>query len=100
MVANAAKVKKWNAVEMLLAPENRNVANKLGIYSVMMFVFPVVVFFFFNNIILKSNSDRLMWSGFASVLAVNIVIASYIVMAWKEDPPDFSRYSAKAKKTN
>lgn len=50
-----------------------------------MFTFPMFVFYFFFLIVFKENKDMLGWCGVAAVVAANMVIVSYVIMAWNED---------------
>lgn len=38
------------------------------------------------------------WSGILAVIAANVVIAAYVIMAWNEDEDDKNENRAKAKK--
>ena len=61
---------------------------KLINYSIAMVAFPVATFYFFFWVIFKGDKLMLEWSGFAAVIAVNIVIALYVRMAYTEDVSD------------
>jgi Na+/melibiose symporter-like transporter len=50
-----------------------------------MFTFPLFVFYFFFLVVFKEDKDKLGWCGMAAVVAANIVIVSYVWMAWNED---------------
>lgn len=52
-----------------------------------MVLIPLSTFYFFFHIIFKSDPSYLGWSGIAAVFAVNMVIVSYVIMAWNEDIP-------------
>jgi len=69
----------------MLAPHNKAVTMKLVRYSVAMFTFPVGAFFFFQHLVFGSDKNYLGHSGIAAVVAANLVIASYVRMAWLED---------------
>ncbi len=56
-----------------------------------MVLFPLSTFYVFQFVLFKGNKDMLIWSGFAAVFAVNIVIYSYVWMAWHEDKPNNSK---------
>jgi hypothetical protein len=49
-----------------------------------MILFPLSTFYFFQSIVFKNDKEKMGYSGLAAVVAVNIVIYSYVVMAWKE----------------
>mmetsp|Transcript_40629 Transcript_40629/g.87885 ORF Transcript_40629/g.87885 Transcript_40629/m.87885 type:complete len:97 (+) Transcript_40629:3-293(+) len=69
-------------------PQNRAVIRKLIITTVIMCSFPFFVFYcveWLMNAAGKNESSRLMWSGFAAVGAVQVVIVGYVVMALRED---------------
>jgi len=67
-------------------------------YSVVMFTFPIGVFFIFHHLIFAQDKDSLKWSGMAAVVAANTVIAAYVRMAWQEDRDHNN--SAKRNKTD
>lgn len=50
--------------------------------------FPLATFYFSFYVLFKKNVDMLAWSGVLAIIATNIVIAAYVVMAWKEDQED------------
>mmetsp|Transcript_7138 Transcript_7138/g.9565 ORF Transcript_7138/g.9565 Transcript_7138/m.9565 type:complete len:107 (-) Transcript_7138:96-416(-) len=83
-----AKVRKWNAIEMLSAPENRSVAQKLLLTTAIMFIFPISTYFFFHEIVLANHPSKSMWSGLMAVLATNIVMGCYCISAFYEDAPE------------
>jgi len=67
---------------------NRAVTMKLIRYSMLMFTFPIVTFYFLFYVVFHGDQDMLGWSGMGAVIAANIVIAMYVVMAWNEDKGD------------
>jgi len=67
--------------------QNRDVAWKLKLTSMCMVVFPLASFFFVKFMHAGSPSAD-MWGGFAAVVAANIVIVCYVVMAFNEPDPD------------
>ena len=71
--------------EVLWAPYNQSVTLKLFRYTMLMFTFPVGVFYLFYYIVFGGNKDYLGWAGIAAVVAANIVIALYVRMAYTED---------------
>ena len=73
------------AYEVFFGPTNRLVTLKLIRYTIFMFTFPIFVFYFFRLIVFKEDKDKLGWCGIAAVVAANIVIVSYVWMAWNED---------------
>jgi hypothetical protein len=70
--------------EVFFGPKNRVVTLKLIRYSFMMLLFPVATFYFMYYIVFDKRQDMLGWSGIAAVLACNLVMAAYVVMAWNE----------------
>lgn len=50
-----------------------------------MLLIPLATFYVSFILIFKSNRDMLGWCGLLAVIAVNVVVASYVVMAWNED---------------
>lgn len=71
--------------EVLWAPYNQNVTMKLFRYSVVMFTFPVGVFYLFYYKLFGGDKNYLGWAGIAAVVAANLVIAFYVRMAYTED---------------
>jgi len=45
---------------------------------------PLAAFYFSFYVLFKQDKDKLMWCGFLAVFVVNVVIVSYVVMAWNE----------------
>ena len=83
------------AFEVFFGPENRAVTMKLLWYSLAMLVAPLVVFYLFLHVVFESNVDMIGWCGIAAVVAANIVIASYVVMAWNEPDPEADKERAR-----
>ena len=61
---------------------------KLLRYTVVMFTFPIGVFYIFFYLVFGGDPDMLGWSGLAAVLAANLVIFAYVKMAFNEDKDD------------
>lgn len=59
-----------------------------------MILFPLSTFFFFQNVLFKNDQSQLAWSGLAAVVAVNIVIYSYVMMAWRENSDELENDKA------
>jgi hypothetical protein len=72
-------------MEVFFGPTNRVVTLKLIRYSLMMFLIPLLTFYITWIVIYKKDKDMLGWSGLVAVLSANVVIASYVIMAWNED---------------
>lgn len=70
-------------------PTNRVVTLKLIRYSMVMLLLPLSTFYFLFYIVFEKNNDMLGWCGIAAVIAANLVIASYVMMAWAEDSLEF-----------
>lgn len=65
--------------------ENRIVVLKLIFFSILMVLIPLGVFagiYFASSL---DNPNALATSGIGAVIALNMVIVAYIVMAWRED---------------
>jgi len=60
------------------------VTLKLIRYSLFMLLAPLATFYFFFYLVFKQDKDMLGWSGISAVVAANLVIASYVVMAFSE----------------
>ena len=72
-------------------PENRLVTLKLVKYSLLMLIAPLATFYFFFVVVFKSNHSMLGWAGMAAVVATNLVIAAYVVMAFTENDEEMSK---------
>lgn len=64
------------------------VTLKLIRYSLWMVLFPLGTFYFLYYVVFNQNKDMLGWCGIAAVVAANVVIAAYVMMAWEEDKED------------
>lgn len=81
-------------------PQNREVTNKLLAYSGLMVGFPISTFYFSYYVLFKGNQDMLGWSGLLAVLAANMVIVAYVIMAWREDEQDRLEEAQRKAKTS
>lgn len=45
---------------------------------------PLGTFYFMFYVIFNKDKDLLGWCGIAAVIATNVVLTSYVVMAWNE----------------
>ncbi|KAJ0402777.1 hypothetical protein P43SY_009721 [Pythium insidiosum] len=84
---------------------NQMVWRKLGFFTVLMIVLPVGTFYGVKRLIKPDTLHADMWSGFAAVLMVNIVIGLYILSAFLETdgeeagaPPAVGRFAKETKK--
>lgn len=68
--------------------ENRMVVLKLIMFSILMVLVPIAVFAMIYFGTSDGHADALSRSGIGAVVAVNLVIFAYVVMAWREDPKD------------
>ena len=71
-------------------PTNRVVTLKLIRYSLVMLLLPLSTFYFLFYFVFEKDNNMLGWCGIAAVIAANLVIASYVMMAWAEDKQDFA----------
>lgn len=62
----------------------------------MMLLIPLATFYVSFILIFKSNRDMLGWCGLFSVVSVNVVVASYVLMAWNEDKDEKKESAAVA----
>jgi hypothetical protein len=69
--------------------QNKQVANKLYKATFAMFTLPLLCFFLCQMVIFKNDESYIMWSGFAAVGMVNLVIFAYVWSAFHEDESDF-----------
>jgi hypothetical protein len=58
---------------------------KLIRFSVCMVVFPIATFYVAFYGLFKGDLEQIAWAGILAVLATNIVIAAYVIMAWQEE---------------
>jgi hypothetical protein len=77
----------------LFQQQNKDVAIKLGTATVLMFTFPIAVFYICFHHVFNNNEFPENWSGGMAVLAANIVVAGYVISAFSEedDEPTTSR---------
>lgn len=69
----------------LLQEQNREVARKLGIATLLMFTLPILSFHVGLRFLFPHKEDPLMWSGGMAVVVANLVIAGYVVSAFAEE---------------
>ena len=55
-----------------------------------MLLLPLSTFYFLFYLVFEKDNNMLGWCGIAAVIAANLVIASYVMMAWDEDKQDFA----------
>ena len=76
---------------ILRQPQNKSVASKLSRYTLLMFTLPICGFYTalhaMKTYTTLSEPQTIMYSGFLSVLLANVVICSYVVMAFREEEP-------------
>ena len=65
-----------------------------------MLLVPLATFYFSFFVVFKQQQDKLAWCGILAVIAVNIVIASYVLMAWNEDDQSGKSKSKSAQSKN
>ena len=85
-----ARVKTWGPVDILSANHNRGVLVKLAKYSLAMGVTPIGVFMLFRDLEPFGRRHRDSVAAVASILALNAIIALYVIDAFffEEEPPD------------
>lgn len=64
--------------------ENRVVTLKLIRYSMLLVLVPLGTFYIMFYVVCNKDKDLLGWCGIAAVIATNLVLLSYVVMAWNE----------------
>jgi len=69
-------------------PENRLVTLKLIKYSLLVLFAPLATFYGMFFLVFKQDKSMMGWCGIAAVVSANLVIASYVFMAWNEVDPD------------
>jgi len=78
-------------VSLLRQKQNRNVADKLARYTLLMFTLPLIGFYLSQHMMTNYTSLKdnkiVMYSGFFAVLLANIVIGLYVLMAFGEEEP-------------
>jgi len=68
----------------LLQPQNRQVAQTLGVATVCMFTLPLIAFFL-AQYYFREKAEPDSYAAAAAVLAVNVVVAGYCIKAFRED---------------
>jgi hypothetical protein len=68
-----------------MKPENRDVAQKLGVATGLMFTIPILVFYACLNFVFHEKDEPTMWAGGAAVIATNIIVGGYVVSAFSEE---------------
>ncbi|TMW63412.1 hypothetical protein Poli38472_002353 [Pythium oligandrum] len=81
---------------------NQMVWRKLAFFTLLMVTLPLGTFYGVKKLIGPDQRHSDMWSGFAAVLMVNIVIGLYILSAFlesdeKEVAPAIGRFATRAK---
>ena len=71
----------------LLAPENREVGQKLGMATLCMLTLPVLTFYIAQHVF-RNMSEPDDWAGGAAILMTNLVVGGYCYMAYIEDLND------------
>jgi hypothetical protein len=56
----------------------------------MLFI-PLATFYFMFFVVFKGDKDMLAWCGGAAVISANLVVVSYVFMAWNEDKDENSK---------
>jgi hypothetical protein len=72
-------------------PTNRLVTLKLIRYSLLMLFIPLATFYFMFFVVFNGDKDMLAWCGGAAVISANLVVVSYVFMAWNEDKDENSK---------
>lgn len=68
----------------LFQEQNREVAKKLGVATLLMFTLPIIAFYVGFYFLFSHKEEPLMWSGGLAVIFTNVVIAGYVVSAFSE----------------
>jgi len=68
----------------LLQPQNRQVAQTLGVATACMFTLPLIAFFL-AQYYFREKAEPDSYAAAAAVLAVNVVVAGYCIKAFRED---------------
>ena len=78
--------------DVMSQPGNKPVILKLIAYSLLMFLVPIITYFFVNENIGKlidvPPNRAYLYGAAASIITVHIVIASYIISAFREKVHD------------
>jgi hypothetical protein len=72
------------------------VTLKLINYSLLMLLFPLATFYFSFYVVFKKSQAMLGVCGILAVIAANLVIAAYVVMAWNEDDAEMKKENQNA----
>ncbi|GMH68243.1 hypothetical protein TrRE_jg8959 [Triparma retinervis] len=76
-------------ISALREPQNRSVGTKLLHYTLMMFTLPIIGFYLVESFLLRDTPylwgiRRNNWATLFSVCVVNVIITSYVIMAFNE----------------
>ena len=85
--APATGVRKWGPVDILSAPDNRAVARKLIMYVVGVALAPPGAFVAVKRL-LPPSRHRDACAAICAVVVLNLVMAAYVVSAFREPDPD------------
>jgi len=88
-------------VKVLQEPQNRSVCQKLVFASVSLITLPILVFLAFSkgglaaSILGEGSQYELAASAAAAVLVINLILATYVYIAFTEETGEENRKAAK-----
>ena len=74
-----------HSTHSLLQEQNRSVAKKLGTATLLMFTLPIIAFYVGLYCFFTDKDEPILWSGGLAVVVTNLVIAGYVVSAFREE---------------
>uniref|UniRef100_A0A7S2WU95 Vacuolar ATPase assembly integral membrane protein VMA21 homolog n=1 Tax=Rhizochromulina marina TaxID=1034831 RepID=A0A7S2WU95_9STRA len=78
----------------LSARENQVVVRKLMATTGFMFTLPILTFFLVKYLAVHAGSPNGdMYGGFSAIFAANLVVAGYVIMAFREDQGEGEKQS-------
>ena len=80
-------VRKWGPVDIMSAPDNRAVARKLVLYVVGVALAPPGAFVAVKRL-LPPSRHRDACAAICAVVVLNLLMAAYVVSAFREPDPD------------
>jgi len=72
-----------------MEPQNREVGQKLGLATLLMFTAPVVTYFVAEGFLFSHKQNPDVWAGISAVIVTNVIVGVYCWSAFSEPDDDF-----------
>lgn len=69
----------------LLDPQNRQVGQKLGIATILMFTLPILTYYMSERYLFANKVHPDNWAALCAILMTNIIVGGYCYSAYIED---------------